>query len=132
MKATEFTKYFEFSISSINKNDIDFDYDYFNYADENDNDFYIVTDDQCVFRPRIISNVETLTECFDSMLHDYIDEDIEQSGFIYHADENDGYYEQMLDYMRNNDEYNNTWVYDVVSCIVNPALIENDVKEEQR
>ena len=128
MKATEFADYFDFSIYPIDKDYVDFDDNYFNYASSEDDKFYMVSDNQGVFYPRFISKIEDLADCFDSMLDDYINEDVEESGFEYFESNEGEEYEQMLDYMLHSDEYKNTWACDIVSCLVNPSLIEDDVE----
>lgn len=137
MKATEFCDFFEFSIARISKEeykDIKEDDNHwynFHWADENEDNIYEVSDMQGVFEPRYINKVADLTECFDSMLNDYIDEDVEENGFTY--DENNTektYYEQMIDWLPTSETYkNSTGFIELVACLVNPWMIEDDAEE---
>ena len=137
MKATEFCDFFEFSIARISKEEYkdikknDNHWYNFHWADENEDNIYEVSDMQGVFEPRYINKVADLTECFDSMLNDYIDEDVEENGFT--NDENNtekSYYEQMLDWLPTSEIYkNSTGLIELVACLVNPWMIEDDTKE---
>ena len=128
MKATDFTEFFEFSISRIEEKEVPFDDDCFVYALQNSDKYYAVSDNQCTFRTRYIDNVSDLVECFDSMLDDYINMNIEEDGFSCCENDDRTYYEQALEWLENNDDYKNTWTFDVVNCLVNPELIEDNVE----
>ena len=116
MKASTFCEFFEFDIKRISNIEMG------NYE---------VYDLQGVFHSRYVDDVSELIDCFDSMLNDYIDDDVEVHGFS--NDENNtekSYYEQMLDWMQANDNYKDTTICEVVACLVNPELIIDDTEEE--
>ena len=136
MKATEFCNFFEFEIQPISKdaykkiNEGVKGYHSFCWADENADKIYEVNDLQGTFQSRYISKVSDLTECFDSMLDDYIDSNAEEDGFS--IDENNTekcYYEQMLDWMQSREDYKDTGVCEVVACLVHPDMLEDDTEE---
>jgi len=130
MKATEFADFFEFWIEPTDRKTVEKANDecVFNYADLNADKFYRVVDGQGCFRTRYISDIKDLAECFDSLLNDYIDEDVESAGFEYSESNPKTYYEQMLDYMLKDKEY--AGVCEIVRCLVNPSLIEDDVERK--
>ena len=93
MKATEFCKFFEFTLHKEHG------------FDEEDGEYnYIATDDQGTFHPRYAIDVNELTEMFDSMLKDYVDDNLEEDGFEY-DDHIGAYYEQALEWARQNEFY---------------------------
>ena len=123
MKATEFCHFFEFSISVsplevVPKDERDC---------LNEKWIYEITDDQGVFRTRYVDNIAGITDCFDSMLQDYIQDNLEEDGF--EPDPKENYWEQVLKWMEGN-EYKGTDTCEVVQCLLNPALVEDDVKED--
>lgn len=130
MKATDFCNFFEFSIERIAKEEYEKVKDSdFAWADENADKIYAVRDDQGVFQTRYINDISDLSECFDSLLNDYIDEDVEEDGFKnIEYDTEKSYYEQMLDWMNNDERYKGTFVQDIVYCLTNPSAIEDDVE----
>ena len=88
MKATEFCKFFEFTLQK--EHGYDEEYGEYNY---------VAYDDQGVFHPRYVTYVDELTDMFDSCLKDYIDDNLEEDGFK--ADEYCGsYYQQALDWVK--------------------------------
>lgn len=76
MKATDFCAFFDFTLERGEN------------TDEYGETFkYYATDDQGVFDDRHLNDVSELVDLFDSCLHDYIDEDVEQkTGFEYVKD----------------------------------------------
>ena len=89
MKATEFCKFFEFSLER--KHGYDEDEDEYNY---------VAMDDQGTLDPRYVMDVDDLTECFDSLLKDYIDDGIQEHGFEYNLMSDTSYYEQALKWIK--------------------------------
>ena len=117
MKATEFCKFFEFTI--YKSHGIDEDGDEYNY---------IAVDDQGVFHSRYITDITEIANCFDSLLMDYIESNVEEDGFKYDDNRNGTYYEQLLEWLKEVNYYE--WYIDVVSCLIDPRLIVDDVEEK--
>ena len=118
MKATEFCKFFDFTLE---KCDID------EYGDECG---YKATDDQGVFYTRYVMDVKDLSDGFDSMLQDYIENDIEANGFDFDPTcDKQTYYEQALTWCDNNEIWKNTDTREIIACLVNPDLIEDDLED---
>ena len=126
MKATEFCDFFEFSIKRISYEELPED----EWFDERDT-IYEVKDDHSCFRSRYVSRVDTLSECFDSMLEDYIETFIEEDGFEYNERDNKTYYEQALEWCEEQEYYKKSDIKEVIKCLINPSLIENDVEEKK-
>ena len=73
MKASEFCKFFDFTYEKEHGYaDTDFYSGEYNYK---------ATDDQGVFHDRLVKNVADFADEFDSMLQDYIQDDLEEQGF---------------------------------------------------
>lgn len=120
MKATEFCKFFEFTL-----------YKERGYADE---DYYEgkynykATDDQGVFHTRYVTDVTELADEFDSLLQDYVIDDLECQGF--EPDIHENWYKQALTWCEENEEYKGTDIHQVIACLLNPDLIEDDTEED--
>lgn len=127
MNASDFANFFDFSIEWVENEKVD-ENDLFFHGTINENGTftgYQVVDDQCVFDTRYIDEVRDLPECFDSLLVDYIDSDLEEYG--YHSFPFDGY-ENAKDWIKENcPDLKNTHIYNVICCLVNPELIFDDV-----
>lgn len=99
MRATEFCKFFDFTLVKEHgfvpgSDDL--------YAGTEYN--YIATDNHGVFQPRYVMDVNELTDMFDSCLKDYIDDMIEEDGF--EVDEHYGaYYDQAYEWAKENETY---------------------------
>lgn len=119
MEATEFCKYFDFSLE---KEEGSIDGVYYNYR---------ATDDQGVFDDRLAENVADLADMFDSMLFDYVDSEAEYYGFTPSQDfntfENNHYYKEMKDRLEGT-ELKSTILYDVICVLVDPDKLENDLQ----
>lgn len=127
MKATEFCKFFDFTLV---KEDGWKEWDYSTAYEGNYH--YVATDDQGTFHTRYFDALEELVDGFDSCHYDYIDSSAEEDGFEY--DENNtekAYYEQMLDWMQSREDYKDTGVCEIVACLVNPWMLEDDTEEIQ-
>ena len=109
MNAYDFCKFFEFTLEKES-----------GIADE---DFYTgeysyrATDDQGVFHDRLVNDVKDLADEFDSMLQDYVQDDLEYNGFEPPTNEN--YYEAALKWLETS-ELKDTDIHDVVRVLVNP------------
>lgn len=112
MKATEFAKFFEFTIQFAT----DFD-EYGNEAK------YEVIDDQGVFHTRYINKIEELIDCFDSMLDDYIFSIFEEDGYKFNEHEN--YFKQLEKWTQDKKEYEG--IREIILCFIYPELIEEDL-----
>lgn len=118
MKATEFAKWFDFTITLNTENE----------ADEcGDVTKYIVEDDERVFHTRYIDCVSDLADCFDSMLMDYIETPMEECGFDYDIDADGTFYEQALEWAKANKSKVYDGYIEMLECLVNPEKIEDDV-----
>lgn len=115
MKATEFANYFDFTIQFVTIPDEEL----FHYA-------YDVVDNQGVFYTREIDDVTELVDCFDSMLPDYVESVLEEHGFEPKMDQN--YWEQALEWIRNDEYLKDTDTREIIECLMNSDLIENDVE----
>ena len=118
MKATEFAKWFDFTISLNTENEPD---------EFGDITKYIVEDDERVFCTRYIDSVWGLADCFDSMLMDYIESPIEERGFDYDINADGTFYEQALKWAKANKDKVYSEYIEMLECIVDPDLIEDDV-----
>ena len=117
MKATEFCKFFDFTIHKSH-----------GFNEDGDEYNYYATDDQGTFDNRYAMDITYITDWFDSCLPDYIDSNVEEDGFKYDVDGNGSYYEQLLEWLK---EVNyHEWCIDIVSCLIDSRLIVDDVEEE--
>jgi hypothetical protein len=129
MKATDFANFFEFFIQTKKDyGDIVLTNDDYDIENKDIPEIkYIVTDNQGIFHNRYIREIKELTDCFDSMLSDYIDSMIEEDGFEYDKDNKDTYYEQALKWCEKGNE--SEFFTDIIRALVNPSTIENDLQE---
>ena len=119
MKATAFCKFFEFTLYKEHG------------FDKEDGEYnYIAYDDQGVFHPRCVLKVDELTDAFDSMLKDYVNDNLEEDGFEY-DDHKGGYYEQALEWARQNKVYREyyPWIIEVIEALTEGKL-EDDTEVE--
>ncbi len=123
MKATEFAYFFEFSLEKVPLSEVpeDIREDF----DGSVSEVFVARDCQGVFQARYFDKLTLLVEQFDSMLSDYIKENIEEDGF--EPDHDRDYYQQALEYCDSSAEYRKTTLRDVVACIVDPSQLEDDV-----
>ena len=126
MKATDFVARFEFSIRRIPFEELpEEEKEEF----EGDEVVYEVSDDQGVFDSRYINHVSDLVNCFDSMLNDYVNDNIEEDGFEYNEDTSwKGYYEQALDWCEQQEDYRNSYLKEIIRCLAYPSAIEDDTE----
>ena len=126
MKATDFVNFFDFCIVTAK--------DYGKIIDEDiepeeANDInYVAIDRQGVFQNRYIVNIHDIVDCFDSMLTDYIDTNIEEDGFNYNPEMGTTYYEQALKWVKENPD--EECYKDVIEALVYPETIIDDVIQE--
>ena len=126
MKATDFVNFLDFYIVTAKDYGkiIDKDID-----PEEANDInYVAIDRQGVFQNRYIVNIHDIVDCFDSMLADYIDTNIEEDGFNYNPEMGTTYYEQALKWVNENPD--EEYYKDVIKALVYPETIINDVIQE--
>lgn len=135
MKATEFAQFFDFTIYPREECVIPQ-----NLVGcgpfcmcEMDEIKYVVIDNQGIFQSRYISDVSQLSECFDSMLKDYIDDDIEDNGFVYNSKQKKTYYEQALEWLKksSNEMYKEGYLEEILKALTDPTTIEDDLKEKE-
>ncbi len=115
MKATEFCKFFDFTL--YKKKGIDENGCIYNY---------IATDDQSAWHDRQAEKIDEIVDWFDACLDDYIIANLDEDGFEPKTDEN--YWEQALAWCEANDDYRETDTHDVIACLLNPGLIEDDAE----
>lgn len=116
MKATKFCEFFEFHIQPATE------------PDEYGNMYkYEVVDSQGIFDTRYVNEVKELPDCFDSLYDDYIFELFEEDGLEFSESENK--FQQIISAMENNDRYYNSHIKEIVNCILDGNLIEDDVEE---
>ena len=108
MKASEFCEYFDFTLT------------------KNEDGWYIATDNQGVFDNRYCIVITDLAECFDILLENYIDDDLEYDGF--NPEDRTNYYEKAEQWLKEKGETNTTF-YEVIRVLNNPQLLEDDVSE---
>lgn len=125
MKATDFCKYFDFTLWVNDTNEEDES----GYVSK-----YIATDDQGCFQARYVNDVKDLADCFDSMLMDYVDSELYYHNFKYDDKSNLAFYEQAKEWIENtiNNPLFDSYTYEVICCLVNPNNIIDDLapKEE--
>ncbi len=131
MNASDFAKFFDFSIKRIENEMVDKDEFFWGTYNE-DNTFtgYRVADNEAVLTTRYIDKVGDLVECFDSMLTDYIDSALEDYGcpVIYLYDYENYDYEKARNWIEESrPDLRNTDIYDVICCLANRELIFDDV-----
>ena len=126
MKATDFVNFFDFYIVTAKDYGKIIDKD---IEPEEANDInYVAIDRQGVFQNRYIVNIQDIVDCFDSMLADYIDTNIEEDGFNYNPETGTTYYEQALKWVNENPD--EEYYKDVIKALVYPETIINDVIQE--
>lgn len=125
MKATDFCKYFDFTLWVNDTNEED----EFGNATK-----YFATDDQECFKPRYIDDVRELSDCFDSMLIDYVDRELYYYGFQYNSDSDKAFYEQAKEWIENtiNNPLFDSYTYEVICCLINPDNIINDLAPKEK
>lgn len=112
MKASEFCKFFDFTYEKeYGYADTDFYSGEYNYK---------ATDDQGVFHDRLVKNVADFADEFDSMLQDYIQDDLDEQGFEPELNEN--YWKSALLWIGDNEYYKIT--KNVIECLLYPEKIE--------
>ena len=122
MKATEFCKFFEFTLTKehgvVPESDVIFGGEEYNY---------IAIDDQGVFHSRYAMEVNDFIDMFDICLNDYIDSIIEEDGFEYDKEKevDETYYEQALKWAKKN-EYS-PYITEVIEALVSGEL-EDDTE----
>lgn len=121
MKATKFCDFFEFDIQKGS------------FRDNEDGEIYRyqVEDTHEVFHTRYVDDVSDLTECFDSMLIDYIDSTLDDYEFVLNEESEKTFYEQAQEYIEKEcSELYDTDTYHVICCINGNESIEDDIVEE--
>ena len=126
MKATDFVNFFDFYIVTAKDYEEIIDEDI--EPEETDDINYIAIDRQGVFQNRYIKNIRDIADCFDSMLTDYIDTEIEEDGFNYNPEIGTTYYEQALKWVNENPD--DECYKDVIEALVHPETIIDDVTQE--
>ena len=115
MKVNEFCDFFDFTYEKEH-GEIDEDL----YSGEYN---HIATDNQGVLHNRYVMNISDLSDEFNSLLDDYINEFIEEDGFEYDENAEGTYYEQAYKWcVDTNYEYKT--ITDVLDCIIHPEKIE--------
>lgn len=115
MKATEFCQFFDFTLEREGG------------VDEWDGEYnYVASDNQGCWDDRHAENIEDITDWFDACLHDYLRDDLEEDGFKPNA--NGNYWEQALEWCKTNDMYKDSQHMQVIACLLDPELIEDDTE----
>ena len=116
MKASDFCDFFEFTLFKGG------------YEDEDGITYpYMATDNQGTFEPRFVESVSELSNCFDSLLVDYINDDVESNGFVFDNDDFREYYVQLLEWINESEWYKDSYLANIVECLVDPLQIEDDM-----
>ena len=102
MKIADFCNFFEFTFEAGE------------FYDDGEKYKYIATDNQGVFRDRLFNDIEFFIDAFDSMVPDYVDDDLEYNGFEYDKEDPAPYYVQAYKWMSDNPDYKDTDVYEIV------------------
>ena len=92
MKATEFCKFFDFTLER-GKFEVKDDLVYLNGTYR-----YCATDDQYCFHDRYVNDVNDLADAFDSCLQNYVNDYIEEDGFKYDKEKDGSYYDQAVEF----------------------------------
>lgn len=125
MKATDFCKYFDFTLWINDTNEED---------EFGNTTKYFATDDQECFKPRYVDDVRELSDCFDSMLMDYVDTELYYHNFEYNPNTNKAFYEQAKEWIENtiNNPLFDSYTYEVICCLVNPDNIIDDLAPKEK
>lgn len=125
MKATDFCKYFDFTLWVNDTNEEDES----GYVSK-----YIATDDQQVFHTRYLDDVGFLASCFDSMLIDYVDRTLYYYNFQCDSNSDKTFYEQAKEWIENtiNNPLFDSYTYEVICCLVNPHNIIDDLALKEK
>lgn len=124
MKATTYAEYFEFNLSRVPISNIPEDErDEF----ENVENVYAAVDGQGTFQTRYFDDIKLLPDQFDSLFDDYIRDNIEEDGFVFNPD-GDDYCIQALAWCDQNAEYKGSFLRNIIACMVDPSLIEDDTE----
>lgn len=114
MKASEFCKFFDFTYEKEHGYaDTEFYSGEYNYK---------ATDDQGVFHDRLVKDVKDFSDEFNSMLQDYIQDDLEEQGF--ESEVNENYWVSALKWIGDNENYKVT--KDVIDCLLHPEHITEE------
>lgn len=119
MKASEFAKFFDMTITREDHLDED------GYTER----FYVV-DDQGVFPTKELYTVDGLPDIInDTMYKDYVDTALFEHGFEYDPNRKKRFYGQAFEFLMKNKKDNEQLnvYYDIVSCILHPERIKDDV-----
>ena len=118
MKATEFCEFFDFTIEKKEGHIDDVPCYEGTYN-------YIGVDNEGVFCNRYAKDIKEIADWFDSMLLDYVQTPLEEAGFEPPIKVN--YWKAALEYIENKKDWNHSKLTDVVMCLIDPDLIEDDL-----
>lgn len=113
MRATDFANFFDFTIKEGETPD-----------EFGEMSRYDVVDDQGCFSTRHINHVRDLVDCFDSMLENYIFDNLVEDG--YELPNGFAFYDDTLEFAKEN-YGERAYITEVIAAFINPRLIENDV-----
>lgn len=99
---------------------------FFDFTCEKRGDCFVATDDQGVFHDREFYPASSASDCFDSMLIDYIEEPTEEYGFVYDETAVGTWYEQAEKWCDNNPDFPDYYA-DMIRVLANPDLITEEV-----
>lgn len=124
MKATEFCSFFDFSIEMSPIEVVPED----EKEELNGKWIYEITDNEGVFHTRYVDKITDITECFDSMIDDYIFGDLSEDKDYDGSFDN---LETVLKWLEADEDRKRFYSrhYEVVRCILDPSLIEDNVEE---
>ena len=113
MTGYDFCKFFDFTLTKEHGTaDEDFYEGEYNYR---------AIDDQGCLHDRLVDNIADLTDVFDALLPDYVDEDLTYNGFKPNREK--AYYEEALDWMDETGKLKSSNTYKVVSSLVHPETL---------
>ena len=120
MKATEFCKFFDFTLER-GKFEVK---DKLFYPDGTYQ--YCATDDQCCFDDRYVNYVIDLVNEFDFCLQNYVNDYIEEDGFEYNKKKNGSYYDQAVKFAEDTYEKDSVFIH-ILKVLNGTETLEADI-----
>ena len=120
MKATEFCKFFDFTLERGKfevKDDLFYPDDTYQYC---------ATDDQYCFHNRYVYDVDDLKGEFDSCLQNYVDDCIEEDGFEYDKERDGSYYDQAVEFAESIYKEDSIFIH-VLKVLNGTEKLEDDI-----
>ncbi len=123
MKASKFCSFFGYT---IRRNE--------GFTEDGELYRYEVVDNDGTFATRYVRNVTELTDQFDQCLQNYVDDTLQEYGFMPDDNSSDGFYTQALKFINDGKgaDLKGTDTHMIIECLCNPLKIEDDITGDNR